>query len=146
MTDFVLSTTSLFSKWGFEDGSVFSNVLEDAGLEPYWPSIVNPRHVLVQVVCRRMLPLIKRPLRVLIMNGTGHNPIRIRRVGDLDTTGCEYEPVCGHDPYHGIELKEISVSAGTVIEIARRCIGKEFRCAPGPDSDIPNLRGVDFGW
>jgi len=68
-------THHLLSKYGFEDGDLLGDIVEERGLG------VDHRDLLIAVVERLVVPLLDQEVVLdIIGGGTFHNPIRIRSI------------------------------------------------------------------
>lgn len=113
MKKYRLSTEDLRSKWGFEDGDIFDDLLwehrEELGTyttaDDMTYHLTRPHEVLARVVEKYMLP------ELLVRIGTCHNPIRYA------------------DEY--CEPKWFSITEEQVLEIARE-VWAERGCAGRP--------------
>ena len=80
MNDLYLPANGLFSKWGFTDGDVVGEWIqdaEDAGLiEPRQRWDIDTHPILRQLVTEHLLPLLPGPFTVYAVD-TIHNPIRV---------------------------------------------------------------------
>ena len=104
-----LFSSSLLSKWGFNDGDAPDDVLdycEEHGLG--WRIEWHP--ALVQLVRRFLLPVLDQDVTIAEIE-TNHNPIRAETVGGVDVTDCWYESSdCGPEltpEYVDIPMREI---------------------------------------
>jgi hypothetical protein len=89
-----LGSTSLLSKWGFDDGSVPDELYDY--LEPRspvgpggtWPDLRWVHavwcEVLAVLVRERLLPFLDQRVEVYALGGGSHNPVRAERVDDVE--------------------------------------------------------------
>lgn len=108
-------TNDLLSKWGFGDGDMLTDLLEDNGLDmPYDMERMRYDHmVLVEVVKTYVVPPIKETVVVIEYN-TNHNPIRASEVNGKDVDWFKYN--------EGIRLspETVEVDDAEILTIARR--------------------------
>ena len=115
MDTITLDASSLFHKWGFDDGDLLGGVLLEGGYDP----VGRPRcahlsfdhEVLARCVEGHLLPVL--PIKVEVERiGTCHNPIRAT-AADMNKA----------DAVKGVSVE---VSALTVLEIAAEVL-REFQ-------------------
>ena len=70
-------TQHLLSKYGFDDGDLLFDIVEERGLE------VDHRDLLIAVVERLVIPVLEQDVEYDII-GTFHNPIRIRCIAGIE--------------------------------------------------------------
>lgn len=78
-------TTSLLSKWGFNDGDILDEFAADYDIElPNYSQESYPRahQALIEVVKEHILPTLDQKVEVVCISCI-HNPIRAERVDDL---------------------------------------------------------------
>ncbi len=129
MTTLTLSTSSLLSKWGFNDGSPFEDVEEwfhdSHGAPPmghcncgFSDLGVDDAALLRALVERFVLPALDQRVEIIEVE-TSHNPVRASKVDGVDVEDCWY------DPHARVTLtpETVEVPYETVIEVAARLGG-----------------------
>ncbi len=83
-----LEAASLWSKWGFKDGDILSDL----------PLLSDPHELLFYLVSKYLLPLVDKPISLQFWQ-TCHNPCRLSAESD------ELYPDLEDDCYHiGVDL------------------------------------------
>ena len=107
MDTITLDASSLFNKWGFDDGDLLGAVLLKGGYDPagrpMCAHLTFDHEVLARCVERHLLPVL--PIKIEVERiGTCHNPIRATSA-DMDKADT-------------VKAVSVDVSASTVLEIA----------------------------
>lgn len=120
---FEFETSSLLYKWGFEDGTLLSEFLREAGFENDPVGLFDS--VLVETVREEVLPALDQEVETYVIHTT-HNPIRAHQVGDVGTDTSDHPTsrrVNDSTDMAEITPKTVEVSARRVLEIARELCG-----------------------
>lgn len=120
-----LLSSSLLSKWGFDDGDPFDDVEDwwhnQHGTGPmrhcdcgFFDLGVDARVLLPELVRRFLLPVLDQAVELVDIE-TSHNPIRASTVDGVDVEGFWYET----RPGVVLTPDAVEVPFSTVVEVAR---------------------------
>lgn len=119
---FRLSTDSLFSKWGFNDGDEpdwLLDALEERGID--WSASDTGWHdVLHQLVVEHLVPVLSLPVEVYRIE-TIHNPVRVDTVAGVELP---WEVIIGDQEYDGPPLRPDHVDVP--LDVVIRAMGLEI--------------------
>lgn len=110
MSDLVLTSASLLSKWGFNDGDepdFLLDALDERGLD--YPS--DWHEALWKLVNEHLLPALDQHVE-LVRIATNHNPVRASIVDGVDVEG-----QWGRDATTRLSPESVSVPIERVIEV-----------------------------
>lgn len=108
-----LFSSSLLSKWGFNDGDTPEPWIDWCEANGVDSSEV--RFPLVALVREHLVPVIEQTIEV-VQIGTSHNPIRAQRVDGVDMSDVWY----GRAPLPGLTPEYVNVPMTEVLRLARR--------------------------
>lgn len=112
----LLTSASLLSKWGFNDGDAPDDWLDwcdDQGID--WRELPSWRHGILPALVRRfLLPALDQGVTVTEIS-TSHNPIRAQAVGTQDVEDCWH----GDGPAVLLTPEYVEVPMTEVLRIAQ---------------------------